>query len=436
MSLSILEFKKNLLTELVGGLVGGLPGLPSDPEQPALPGGDVLEETVGEVVDGVEDVLEEVTGDIDDDDAEPVVPGVVNDLLGVPSYSDALEDLIDGLGLVKTEDIESVLAELLPQVSQLLNLRKLGESIEDALGGDFPGGEIPGEELQPVVDLLTDILVTTNGLLRTVLLGTVEFVRTDGLALVDALLVDVYQLIDEITGGQSEGNLGNIDIFESLSSFLEGVAGSLETFLTALTNHDVIHPEDLQPLMEVAAVVQAVGEEVVSGIAETGLIPELGDEPGEDDDPDEDDGRDDDNSDEEPTDGDSDDGQGGNGSSGSDDGQVSDDSPLVGDEGVLNFNTIMLESDDAARGTEEEDHFVYHQPGDALILDFDAEGGDKLVFDTGYDFDSVDDILPFLKSAEFLQNDIVNLDFGEYGLISIVGLATQDASWDLVQVLS
>jgi hypothetical protein len=58
------------------------------------------------------------------------------------------------------------------------------------------------------------------------------------------------------------------------------------------------------------------------------------------------------------------------------------------------------------------------------------------VFDTGYDFDSVDDILPFLLSAEFLQNDIVNLDFGQYGLISIVGLATQDASWDLVQVLS
>lgn len=435
MSLSILEFKKNLLTDLIDGLVGGLPGLPTNPENPGLPNGDVLGDVVDGVVGGVEDVVDELTGNVDDDEGEPVVPGVVNDLLGVPSYSDALEDLIDSLGLVQTGDIEEVLGELLPQVSELLNLRKLGESIEDALaGGDFPGGEIPGEELQPVVDLLTEILVTTNGLLRTILLGTVEFTRTDGLQLVDSLLVDVYQLIDEITGGESGGDLGEIDIFESLSGFLEGVAGSLETFVTALTNHEVLNPEDLQPLMEVAAVVQQVGEEVINGIAETGLIPELGEEPGDDGDGDGDgdeNGGDDGNGGDDQGSGD-----GNGGGSGSGDGVVEDDSPLVGDDGVLNFNTIMLDSLAPAKGTEGEDHFVYHQAGDALIMDFNAAEGDKLVFDTGYDFDSVDDILPFLLSAEFLQNDIVNLDFGDYGLISIVGLATQDASWDLVQVLS
>lgn len=433
MSLSILEFKKNLLTDLIDGLVGGLPALPTNPENPGLPNGDVLGDVVDGVVGGVEDVVDELTGNVDDDEGEPAVPGVVNDLLGVPSYSDALEELIDGLGLVQTGDIEAVLGELLPQVSELLNLRKLGESIEDALGGgDFPGGEIPGEELQPVVGLLTEILVTTNGLLRTILLGTVEFTRTDGLQLVDSLLVDVYQLIDEITGGESGGDLGEIDIFESLSGFLEGVAGSLETFVTALTNHEVLNPEDLQPLMEVAAVVQQVGEEVINGIAETGLIPELGDEPGDDGDGDGDEnGGDDGNGGDDQGSGD-----GNGGGSGSGDGVVEDDSPLVGDDGVLNFNTIMLDSLAPAKGTEGEDHFVYHQAGDALIMDFNAAEGDKLVFDTGYDFDSVDDILPFLLSAEFLQNDIVNLDFGDYGLISIVGLATQDASWDLVQVLS
>ena len=420
MSLSLLNpennLLKNLIDDLVGGLVGGLPGLPTDPSDPALPDGEVVQDVVEDVVGGVTDLL----GGSEED---PVLPGTLDDLLGVPSYSEALENLIDELGLIQTGDIEAVLADLLPKVSELLNLSNLGDAVEDALGG---GGDIPGgEELQPVFDLLTDITQSSTGLLRNLLLGTVEFTQEDGLALVDSLLSDVYQLIDEITGSLNNGEFESLDVFASLTDFLEGVAGSLETFVTALTNLEVINPEDLQPVMEIVAVVQQVGDEVVNGLAGTGLIPDLGDWPGTGDG---DGGNGGDN-------GGSGNGDGG-GSGNGDGGVVSDDSPLVGDEGVLNFNTIMLNGDGPARGTEEEDHFVYHQAGDALILDFDAAGGDKLVFDTGYDFDSVDDILPFLLSAEFLQNDIVNLDFGQYGLISIVGLATQDASWDLVQVLS
>lgn len=190
----------------------------------------------------------------------------------------------------------------------------------------------------------------------------------------------------------SEGELSNIDPFGSLSTFLEGVAVSLETFVTDLQGLEVINPEDLQPITEVMAVVQQVGEETVNALAGTGLIPDLGDFPdgglgGGDGDGD---GSDNGGS-----------GSGGDGTDngGSGGGLLGDDSPLVGDDGIINFNTIMLDSLEVARGTESEDHFVYHQAGDALIMDFDAAGGDKLVFDTGYNFDSVDDILPYLHSV-------------------------------------
>lgn len=411
MSLSLLNPEDNVLNNLIGDLVGGLLDTPTEPDA------EVVEGVVDDVVDGLTDAL-------GGSEIDPVVPGVINDLLDVPSYSETLEDLIDSLGLVQTDDIEAVLAELLPLVNDLLTLSDLGDAIEDALGG----GELPGEDLQPVFDLFLDIAQSSGGLLRNLLLGTVDFTQQDALGLVDSLLGDVYQLIDEITGGMSEGELGNLDVFASLGTFLEGVALSLEDFVTGLADIEVIHPEALQPLTEIMAVVQQVGEETVNTLAGTGLIPDLGDFPeggiggGDGEGSEGGDGSNDDGND---TD-----------SGGIGGGLLGDESPLVGDEGVINFNTIMLDSLAAARGTDGADHFVYHQAGDALILDFDAAGGDKLVFDTGYDFDSVDDILPYLNAVEITPNDIINLDFGEYGLISIVGLSPQEASWDLVQVLS
>lgn len=102
----------------------------------------------------------------------------------------------------------------------------------------------------------------------------------------------------------------------------------------------------------------------------------------------------------------------------------------------LGNDTVYLKQGIDATGGAGADRFVHNTKSDVRILDFKGAEGDKLVFDTSTGLKSIDDLARYLVNIQATENREVQLNFGEYGQITLVGVNVQDLSWQMVDVIS
>lgn len=105
-------------------------------------------------------------------------------------------------------------------------------------------------------------------------------------------------------------------------------------------------------------------------------------------------------------------------------------------QGQSGNDVILLQNGVDVRGGTGSDSFVFRHQAKVSILDFNVTEGDRLVFDTGFGLQSSDDLAAYLLGIHQRSDNTVELDFGDHGLITLVGVNAQDLSWSLVDVLS
>jgi len=99
---------------------------------------------------------------------------------------------------------------------------------------------------------------------------------------------------------------------------------------------------------------------------------------------------------------------------------------------------LFISEGEGTHGGEGADDFVYTEElGHGVIRDFDASEGDRLVFDTGYGLQRAEDVERFVVDLSYDQEfQTLDISFGEYGSIEIVGIGADQISWNLVDILS
>lgn len=106
---------------------------------------------------------------------------------------------------------------------------------------------------------------------------------------------------------------------------------------------------------------------------------------------------------------------------------------------LLSTNTddhrIMLSDGEKFSGHTGEDDFVVTKAGNVEIVNFDVSEGDRLVFDTGRGLSSRDDLARFLKAIT-VDHDSIDVNFGELGTVSLIGISPLDLSWSMVDIIS
>lgn len=104
-------------------------------------------------------------------------------------------------------------------------------------------------------------------------------------------------------------------------------------------------------------------------------------------------------------------------------------------EGTDGDDDILLQEGEGVAGGQGQDNFVYRELVDTTIEDFNVEDGDELVFDTGHGLENTEQLSGYVTNVSY-ENETLNIDFGEHGSITIVGIEQSDISWNLVDVLS
>lgn len=96
---------------------------------------------------------------------------------------------------------------------------------------------------------------------------------------------------------------------------------------------------------------------------------------------------------------------------------------------------IILESQQSFIGGAGADSFIVTFGVHTAVADFNADEGDKLVFDTGLGLETYVDLAQYVVQLNY-QNEVLYVDFGELGEIELTGVRADQISWDLVDVVS
>ena len=95
-----------------------------------------------------------------------------------------------------------------------------------------------------------------------------------------------------------------------------------------------------------------------------------------------------------------------------------------------------MADDTPMTGGAGADSFVMREIGDGIASDFDAEE-DQLVIDTGLGLSSTEQLASFVTSVNYDEtSQILSVDFGGVATLTVVGIAADQISWDIVTVLS
>lgn len=84
-------------------------------------------------------------------------------------------------------------------------------------------------------------------------------------------------------------------------------------------------------------------------------------------------------------------------------------------------------------GNDGADDFMFSLGSDIRVLNFDADEGDTVVFDTGANLTNAEELAQYVTKLEYDGNKL-SVDFGDYGSLELVGIRADQISWDLIEV--
>lgn len=100
-------------------------------------------------------------------------------------------------------------------------------------------------------------------------------------------------------------------------------------------------------------------------------------------------------------------------------------------------NEIVLEHHTDTQGHEGRDLFVMRGLVDTKIIDFDADQGDRLIFDTGFGLTGTDEIAQFVSHFSYdAEQRSLFVEFSGFASLEIVGIAEHQVGWQIVDVIS
>lgn len=112
-------------------------------------------------------------------------------------------------------------------------------------------------------------------------------------------------------------------------------------------------------------------------------------------------------------------------------------SDLLEIEGSDDDDYLLMTQEGGISGGAGADSYVMRELVDCSMLDFDADEGDKIVFDTGYGLSGVDELSDYLSSYAYDESTLtLSLDFSGYASLGIVGIQADQISWSICEVLS
>ncbi|UJP04693.1 MAG: hypothetical protein LZF61_07435, partial [Nitrosomonas sp.] len=96
---------------------------------------------------------------------------------------------------------------------------------------------------------------------------------------------------------------------------------------------------------------------------------------------------------------------------------------------------IAVREGEFSRGGGGSDDFVIREPAHLRIEDFNSGDDDRLVFDTGLGIASRKELEQYITNFEYNGKDFA-IHFNPDVSITLVGVAPENISWDLVSVVS
>jgi len=99
-------------------------------------------------------------------------------------------------------------------------------------------------------------------------------------------------------------------------------------------------------------------------------------------------------------------------------------------------DVVALKSGVDAQGGQGADRFVFNGKSSVKVLDFSLSQGDKLVIDTGTGLSSVQDLARYLVDIRTIEKQAVQIDFGQLGQITLVGVNAGDLSTSMLDIVS
>ncbi len=99
-------------------------------------------------------------------------------------------------------------------------------------------------------------------------------------------------------------------------------------------------------------------------------------------------------------------------------------------------DVVLLTSGVDAQGGQGADRFVFNGKSSVKVLDFAIGEGDKLVIDTGTGLGSVADLARYLVDIRSVEKQAVQIDFGQLGQITLVGVSAADLSTSMLDIVS
>ncbi len=99
-------------------------------------------------------------------------------------------------------------------------------------------------------------------------------------------------------------------------------------------------------------------------------------------------------------------------------------------------DVVVLKSGVDAQGGQGADRFVFNGKSSVKVLDFSLSQGDKLVIDTGTGLGSVADLARYLVDIRTIEKQAVQIDFGQLGQITLVGVNAADLSTSMLDIVS
>ncbi len=99
-------------------------------------------------------------------------------------------------------------------------------------------------------------------------------------------------------------------------------------------------------------------------------------------------------------------------------------------------DVVALKSGVDAQGGQGADRFVFNGKSSVKVLDFSLSQGDKLVIDTGTGLNSVQDLARYLVDIRTIEKQAVQIDFGQLGQITLVGVNAGDLSTSMLDIVS
>lgn len=110
---------------------------------------------------------------------------------------------------------------------------------------------------------------------------------------------------------------------------------------------------------------------------------------------------------------------------------------LLGTQGSDDDDYLLMTEGGGVHGGLGGDRFVMRDLVNCRMLDFDADEGDRIVFDTGYGLSGAEQLAQYVSGLTYDQGtQTLSVNFSGLASIEVLGVRADQISWDLCEILS